>query len=394
MQEDITQATVSVAEPTADGSIPSPACLAATDSPVDVPETLATSSDQQTALTAEDAEQILSAFSTAEVSPAPDVTVELQEVPLPAQEEAASHISPVALTLGFLLLALLAAAVALLMKRRQTAPRTQDVHVADEATGKEQDMNQSDSAQPALYQTGYAQTVGTRPNQEDCYGVSTLDASVQQYGLLGVVADGIGGMEDGQVASRTVVHSMFDLLGRLSPDIPAADRLLRLAANAQNSVLAINRQAASRCGSTLVAILIKEDELSFLSVGDSRIYLMRSGALLQLNREHEVGPGHDENLALGYTNEELGAKRRGALTSYIGKENLAKIDRNTQPLRLLPDDRILLMSDGVFGTLSDSELTACLTGSARQAAEQVISAVSAKGLRHQDNATIVVIDYQ
>lgn len=254
-------------------------------------------------------------------------------------------------------------------------------------------MNSTSSALVSRYPVGYAQTVGRRPNQEDCYGVSTLDSFVQEFGLLAVVADGIGGLADGQVASKAIVHSMFDLLGRLPATLPAADRLLKLAAAAQTSVLDINHQANARCGSTLVSVLIDNGQLAFLSIGDSRIYLLRSGALLQLNREHEVGPGHDENVALGYTEKTLDARRRAALTSYVGKENLAQIDRNTQPLQLLRGDRILLVTDGVFGTLSDSELTACLSAPAQQAAEQVIAAVSAKGLPHQDNATIVIVDF-
>lgn len=253
--------------------------------------------------------------------------------------------------------------------------------------------NRVAAVQPPPYWVGYAQTIGKRPNQEDSYGASTSDAQIQEKGFLAVVADGIGGMEDGQVASGTVVRTMFSGYAEQSRKVAPADRLLRLAASAQSSVLTINRGASARCGSTVVSILADGDRLSFLSIGDSRIYLYRGGALLQLNREHKFGSGHDENVALGYTDESIDARRRGAITSYIGRENLTQIDRNTQPLKLMHGDRILLMTDGVFGTLSAEELVACMDVPAQSSAERMIAAVEAKNMPHQDNATVVIVEY-
>lgn len=256
-----------------------------------------------------------------------------------------------------------------------------------------QSIHHAGAVLPAHYRVGYAQTIGKRPNQEDSYGASTSEAQIREKGLLAVVADGIGGMEDGQVASSAVIRAMFNGHAEQSSEISASARLLRLVASAQNSVLEINRNAASRCGSTIVCVLAKGDELSFLSIGDSRIYLLRSGALLQLNREHKFGSGHDENVALGYTGESVDARRRAAITSYIGRENMSQIDRNTQPLRLIHGDRILLMTDGVFGTLSEDELIQCMRCTVQEAAERIIAAVEEKNMTHQDNATVVIVEY-
>ena len=254
-------------------------------------------------------------------------------------------------------------------------------------------VNHVPIVQPSPYRVGYAQTIGNRPNQEDSYGASTSAAQIQEKGLLAVVADGIGGMEDGQVASGAVVRTMFSGYAEQSRKMAQADRLLRLAANAQSSVLSLNQSASSRCGSTVVSVLADGDQLSFLSIGDSRIYLYRGGALLQLNREHKFGSDHDENVALGYSDENIDARRRGALTSYIGRENMTQIDRNTQPLKLMHGDRILLMTDGVFGTLSADELVACLDVPVQSSAERMIAAVESKSKAHQDNATVVIVEY-
>ncbi len=268
------------------------------------------------------------------------------------------------------------------------------VTVASAKTGSNmQNVNRLSTAQSSSYRVGYAQTIGKRPNQEDSYGASTSDVQIQEKGLLAVVADGIGGMEDGQIASSAVVRTMFSGYSEQSKKMTLADRLLRLATSAQSSVLSINHSASLHCGSTVVSILADGDQLSFLSIGDSRIYLYRGGALLQLNREHKFGPVHDENVALGYTSDCIDARRRAAITSYIGRENMTQIDRNTQPLKLMHGDKILLMTDGVFESLCADELVACLGVEAQLAAEQVIAAVERKSIPHQDNATVVIVEY-
>ena len=72
---------------------------------------------------------------------------------------------------------------------------------------------------------------------------------------------------------------------------------------------------------------------------------------------------------------------------------MSQIDRNTQPLRLIHGDRILLMTDGVFGTLSEDELIQCMRCTVQEAAERIIAAVEEKNMTHQDNATVVIVEY-
>lgn len=293
-----------------------------------------------------------------------------------------------------LMVAIVLLTVRLRIKPVPSSHRDSDADRRKKGRMPEKDMQNVDHiSATSPYRVGYAQTIGKRPNQEDSYGASTSDAQIQEKGLLAVVADGIGGMEDGQIASSEVVRVMFRGYSEQSNTMSTSDRLLRLVANAQSSVLAINRSASSRCGSTVVSALANGDQLSFLSVGDSRIYLFRGGALLQLNREHKFGTGHDENFALGYTDEHIDARRKMAVTSYIGKENMSLMDRNTQPLKLMHGDRILLMTDGVFGTLSEEELIKYQNVPVQQTSEQIIAAVEEKNAKYQDNATVVIMEY-
>jgi serine/threonine protein phosphatase PrpC len=167
-------------------------------------------------------------------------------------------------------------------------------------------------------------------------------------------------------------------------------KLLELTAQGQSEVLDINRRG-QRCGTTLVAVLIQEGYLSAISVGDSRIDLYRSGVLLQLNREHVNARVRDEESAFDGAPPVEG-RRRAALTSYIGQEDLRELDRTLNPIQLVSGDRVLLMSDGVFGTLSDEQLVALLEQDAQKAADSIIKQVQMQKNQYQDNATVVVVE--
>ena len=241
------------------------------------------------------------------------------------------------------------------------------------------------------YRAGAAQIIGSRANQEDSYCVSPWkDAeTVARQGILAAVADGVGGLSNGEVASFTLMQTFSEEFGRLLPGLTSEEKLLQLMAKGQSAVLKVNREGG-HCGTTLVTVLIENDYLSLLSVGDSRICLYRAGGLLQLNREHILGRESEEYRALHYV-EEADERKRGLVTSFIGKEGLKLIDRTLNPIRLISGDRIVLMSDGVFGTLSDDEMIALLNQAPEDAATAIVEAVKERARPHQDNATVVVI---
>ena len=149
-------------------------------------------------------------------------------------------------------------------------------------------------------------------------------------------------------------------------------------------------------GTTFVATLIHRQQLYFVSVGDSRICMMRNGGLIQLNREHVYGRELDDQ-ALNGKLTELEAhedRQRKALTSYLGKQDDVAIDRNINPIPLYSGDKVVLMSDGVYGFLPELELTECLRRRPMDAAVAVKQAVLAKKHPKQDNMTIIVMEIQ
>lgn len=252
-------------------------------------------------------------------------------------------------------------------------------------------MVEDDIPVQSRYSAGYAQWIGNREDQEDACAVTEWHNAdiVAHRGILAAVADGIGGLDDGQIASQTMIQSLWDGFEHLDPGMSPQDKLLVLMANGQREVVNINRRG-KRCGTTLVAALVKGGYLSIISVGDSRIALYRSGVLLQLNREHVNARVRDEQSAL-YGAARVEGNRRAALTSYIGKEDLQELDRTLNPIQLVSGDRVLLMSDGVFGTLSDDQLVALLDQEPQQAADAIIEEVKARQKQYQDNATVVIV---
>jgi len=240
---------------------------------------------------------------------------------------------------------------------------------------------------------GGCQYIGTREHQEDSFGISDVkDPQLcAKKGIIAVVADGIGGMDDGQVASKLVVQTIASGFYQ-ETDLPSpALRLLTLAANAHIKVNEYCQHHGTRCGSTLAAVLLDRNDLYFLSIGDSRIMLYRQGGFIQLNREHKLGKILEEKAALNTLDGSAANRKPGALTSHVGMDDLRQIDRNMSPIHLLKGDKLLLMSDGVYNTLSEGELLSLLENKPEESAARICEAVKAKQRRSQDNATAVVL---
>ena len=131
-------------------------------------------------------------------------------------------------------------------------------------------------------------------------------------------------------------------------------------------------------------------------MGDSRVYLYRGGGLIQLSREHIF----QEELAVRALNREIpGSRVRAdrqarALTSYFGIGHIPALDRNDAGIKLISGDKILLASDGVFGTLTDQTLEALMAMEPEAAAQAMAERIAAADKRYQDNHTAVILEYQ
>lgn len=243
-------------------------------------------------------------------------------------------------------------------------------------------------------QIGKLHEQGEREGQQDCFGVSD-ESLMQAHGLLAIVADGMGGLSDGDKVSTAVVEAILDSFTLYQGKCTAEQQLLMLAKQAAESVNELlGPSGFSKSGSTLVMGIVRDSAFSFLSVGDSRICLYRHGILMQLNREHI----YKNKLALDAVNGELPLQdvytdsKGSGLISFMGMEKLAYIDMPAEPLKLIPGDKLILMSDGVYNALEGGELAECLNAEPEEAAEQLKKAIMEKAYTNQDNYTAVIME--
>lgn len=241
------------------------------------------------------------------------------------------------------------------------------------------------------------QAQGSRKDQQDAYGISDLSDSAiyAQQGMMAVVADGMGGLANGSVVSNLLVQVFQQGFQSGGAYMQPRDLLLDLAMRANAQVNQMLR-GAERSGSTLVATTIRNGYLHFLTVGDSHLYLYRSGVLLQLNREHV----YQEELAVKAVNRYVSAAQVNSdpqahsLTSYFGIGAIPSIDRCVDGIKLVAGDRIILCSDGVYGTLTQEQMEQALCKPLEEAAQIMGDMIEEAAKPHQDNYTAVILEYQ
>ena len=233
--------------------------------------------------------------------------------------------------------------------------------------------------------------IGARPGQQDSFGFEPVPG-----GMLAVVADGMGGLADGDKVSQLIVHSMMTevkKLGRGSNQYC----LYELASRANRAVLSmLGPSRIYQCGSTLISVLVQDDWMQWLSIGDSRIYLYRAGRLMQLNREHTLKYEMLVDVAnsrRSVAEVQQNPKGKG-LTSFIGMGELKYVDGSPHPVQVQPGDRVLLMSDGVFNTLPEAEIESILAQEPE--APKATALMEQRVLEHkspkQDNFTAILLN--
>ena len=249
------------------------------------------------------------------------------------------------------------------------------------------------------FAAGNAQHIGAREEQQDAFGFSDPSDKgfVAHGGLLGVVADGMGGLANGQEASLAAVRTFLSAYQDKSPREPIADALLRSLNEANRAVVQLANRVRSKdgVGSTLVAAVLHQNSLYWISAGDSRIYLLRGNRLTQLTADHTYGKQLNQQVAQGKISlaAAKGDAERGSLTSYLGDPVVKEVDRNLRPFPVNAGDVVVACSDGLYRALNDQEMAAVLGDDLQDACEALIQQAVAKGRPQQDNLTVVAMKY-
>jgi protein phosphatase len=204
---------------------------------------------------------------------------------------------------------------------------------------------------------------------------------------LFVVADGMGGAQAGEVASRIAVESFQGGLGDASQPESALAALTQ-AANSRIHELSHSNAEQAGMGTTLTAVYVGEREVAIAHVGDSRAYCLRDGELLRLTDDHSLV---DELLRQGRLTPEEAVEhpQRSVITRALGPEGTVEVD--TRSFRARSGDVYLLCSDGLTTMLAEERLLALLLANARlrDAGEALIAAANEAGGR--DNITVLLL---
>ena len=241
---------------------------------------------------------------------------------------------------------------------------------------------------------GKIHDIGRRDYQQDSFGQTAV---LRNTGILAVLADGMGGLSGGERVSQKIVMEALTFGSTLQANqVPTA--LPGMVAGINRAVnQMLGPKGLYTSGSTVVSALITGNALRWISVGDSRIYLYRDGQISQLSRDHDLLQDWMPDILEGKRSmaESLRDPNGRKLTSFIGMGELRHVDYNRTPIPLLPGDRVLLMSDGVYGTVSDAEMAAILRdcGSVQLAASHIGQRIMGAALPYQDNYTLIVLGY-
>ena len=249
--------------------------------------------------------------------------------------------------------------------------------------GNDLERLRADASGPAavVVDWGAATSRGTvRPENEDAFG--------HVGDKLFVIADGMGGHPGGRLAATTAVQGVLSTA--TSTGVTSMRDLVRRVADQVR--LATRARGFEVAGTTLVIVRVIDGVVTLATVGDSRVYRLRDGLLIQLTNDHTV---RTELAASGVDPRQLPAAGLHALTRYVGAA-----DGNDVPdvTSLVPKvgDQLLLATDGVFKQLDDRAMIDAMSDprgitTANAAAAALVAVADRSGGR--DNATAIVLHF-
>jgi protein phosphatase len=243
-------------------------------------------------------------------------------------------------------------------------------------------------------QFGQASDFGkVRTNNEDAMG-SFIPASRQQarsHGYLFVVADGVGGLDLGEVASSTAISVITEEFAKAQAGtmlISLLPRLIQHANAAVHDCTLAPQYRGKKMATTVVACAIRHDQAIVSHVGDSRCYLIRNGKAKQITQDH-TWVNEQRKLGLISTSEMASADSRHVLIRSLGPEMFVTAD--TTAITLQTEDILVLCTDGLHDEMTERDLAAIVSQNKNieeTARELVARAVEIDG---GDNTTAQVI---
>lgn len=237
---------------------------------------------------------------------------------------------------------------------------------------------------------GYSQTLGSRSNQEDYIKVRVDISSKNEDRYLMVVADGMGGYAGGDLASELAAEAFTSNYYFDRYQIP---NNLSYALTESNKKIAdeiILKPSLRGMGTTIIAASIFDGTLSWVSVGDSVLWLFRDGNMQRLNDDHSMLPILSTELS-GRALENH--PQRHQLRSVLNGSKIKIINLTTTAFHLQKDDFVLIASDGVLSlgvATIEQIITFYSKHSPQQIADEITRKIASLQKPGQDNSSIAI----
>lgn len=232
-----------------------------------------------------------------------------------------------------------------------------------------------------------------RGHNEDFLGYSVPESTdqIRRRGWLFAVADGVGGQELGEVASRTAIETLTAGFSTASSGEAHSALLPRLVQAANIKVYETGRATGpggTAMATTLVACALRYDRAVVAHVGDSRCYLIRNGHAMALTRDHTV-VNDQVRLGVMSAREAAKAETRHILSRSLGLDLFVSVDASEH--HVISGDILLLCSDGLHGAVSGAEIARAVSSgeSLQSAAEKLIELANEHD--GSDNVSVLLI---
>jgi PPM family protein phosphatase len=210
----------------------------------------------------------------------------------------------------------------------------------------------------------------------------------RSQGWLFAVADGVGGHELGEVASRTAVECLLEGFGRSISGESHSALLSRLILAANTKIIDAGHLANATMATTIVACALRFDRATIAHVGDSRCYLVRGGQASPLTRDHTVV---NDQVRLGVLSaaESERAATRHVLSRSLGGELIVKADISEH--QVFSGDILVLCSDGLHGAVGGADIAAILAAEQNlaEAAQRLVEVANQRD--GGDNVSALII---
>ena len=236
----------------------------------------------------------------------------------------------------------------------------------------------------APFEFGNLTHVGmVRSDNQDYYGRYDGD-----FGHLIIVCDGMGGYQGGEIASRLAVEAFKEHFQKLRTNYDPRfelEQAFQMANQRINDHKAKNPETANM-GTTVILLLIRGLDYWFANLGDSRLYLKRSGQTLQLSKDHSVVQEMVDNGILS-PEQAIDHPKRNMITRALGAKNT--IPDIFGPHRICMNDVFMLCSDGLYEYFDTTELNEILKQEPQQACKELVDKANQRG--GSDNITVQVL---